>query len=811
MKTPHRNQKKKNPAAEKSAAAASHRFERFKPFFPAGIFLAVTAVFYWPVLTGKGFLWNDFLEQNFVYRLFSAVSLKQGVIPFWNPYVFSGMPFFADVQAAVLYPLNLVLTLFATKDWLNPMLVEYQIILHILMAGYFMYLLAREFGSSKSGAVLSGITFMLCGFFTTHVFHANLVEAAAWFPLAIFLFKRTMDRMSLLYMSATALTLSMIFFCGYPQLMVHMYYWLAAYYVFGLIVRVREKIKPASELKRALLFAGLVALGIGTSGVQMLTTQELAQNSVRPKLEFNESCEGSFRPYRFITMIVPNYFGQPQKSAYWGVSSGDVRGGMHNYWETAMYAGVIPLVLAVIAAFFIRTPLSLFLSIMGVLSVLLAMGNSFFLYGLAFKFLPAMNAFRIPGRFAFMFSISVSVLSGLCITWLQRTGPREALKPRFLLERILLGATGLFFVVGFLYAAGFFKQGIVDFLVSSGSFGSNPGQISAYVDREIYPLVVKGVWIFCGLFAVGAVVCVARLRAKLSGKTTALLLSGATALDFMVFGYGFAAGKTDPSVMYEKSPVIEQLQQMGKSEFFRINSRDSNPGTDDLGGPNMAFRKNQGSVHRLFLMEGYNPLRLKRQLVNRKEKTLDILNVKFAIAVDPARGSMSLATRPAYFPRARMVYDYAVEPDESKILTALYDSSLDHRKTVILEEKPAVSIDANIADTSWNCQITNYGLNSIDINVTTPKNGLLVLSEIQYPSWRAVVDGKPAPLYRADYALRAIPVEKGRHKVSCYFSMNMFHKGLLLSLISLLITMALGAWGLFLRMRPDRIAFGHIE
>ncbi len=94
-------------------------------FLPAAILLAVTAVFYWPVLICKGWLWNDFLDQNFVYRLFAAVSLKQGVIPFWNPYVFSGMPFFADVQAAVLYPLNLALTLFASHDWLNPVLVEY--------------------------------------------------------------------------------------------------------------------------------------------------------------------------------------------------------------------------------------------------------------------------------------------------------------------------------------------------------------------------------------------------------------------------------------------------------------------------------------------------------------------------------------------------------------------------------------------------------------------------------------------------------------------------------------------------------------
>jgi uncharacterized membrane protein YfhO len=76
-----------------------------------------------------------------------------------------------------------------------------------------------------------------------------------------------------------------------------------------------------------------------------------------------------------------------------------------------------------------------------------------------------------------------------------------------------------------------------------------------------------------------------------------------------------------------------------------------------------------------------------------------------------------------------------------------------------------------------------------------------VLSEIHYPSWKARVDGKPAPLYRADYALRAIPVEKGKHQVSCYFSTDLFRKGLMLSLVSLLITLVLGGWGLKTRQK----------
>jgi hypothetical protein len=793
------------PALPKEVLLRQKNPFAWKRFLPFGILLAVTAVYYWPVLSCKGFLWNDFLEQNFVYRLFAAVSLKNGVLPFWNPYVFSGMPFFADVQAAVLYPLNLVLTFFATREWLDPILVEYQIILHIAMAGGFMYLLAREFGASKSGGLLAGVTFMLCGFFSTHIFHMNLIHAAAWFPLAIFLFKRTIDRSSLFYLSLTALVLSVIFFCGYPQLMVHMYYWLAAYYVFGLVVRIREKTKLVPEVKRAALFACLVALAIGISSVQMFTTQELAKNSVRPKLSFAESCEGSFRPYRFVTLFVPNYFGQPQKNTYWGISEKDVRGGAHNYWETAIYVGAVPLAIAAIAPFVVRTPLAFFLSLMAVVSLLLAMGNSFFLYYLAFKFLPALNAFRIPGRFAFLFSLSVALLAGLGLTWLQNRGPREADTKKVLLERAILAVAGVCLLWGLLYSVGAFTGGIKDFILTQGRFGDNAREISDYVDKQIFPAVLKGVWLFTGLIVCAAAICVARLRGKIAAKTTAVLLLCAVMADFMAVWFGFAAGSVDPRAMYAMTPTVKQLQDMEKTEYFRINARSSNPGTDDLGGSYMAFRKNQGSVHRLFLMEGYNPLRLKRQLVNRKDRTLDILNVKFKIAVDEQRQSLAFGLHPTYFPRCRMVYDYSVVQDENEILPRLYDPAFDHKKSVILEEKPAISIDAGATDTSWRCNITNYSLNKIDMEVTSAQNGLLVLSEIDYPSWEALVDGRPAPVLRADYALRAIPVEKGSHKVTCYFSEEVFKRGLLISLLSLVITLGIGGAG-FLMERRGKMA-----
>jgi len=43
------------------------------------------------------------------------------------------------------------------------------------------------------------------------------------------------------------------------------------------------------------------------------------------------------------------------------------------------------------------------------------------------------------------------------------------------------------------------------------------------------------------------------------------------------------------------------------------------------------------------------------------------------------------------------------------------------------------------------------------------------LSELVYPGWNALVDGKRVPILRADYLLRAIPLPPGDHEVSVQF------------------------------------------
>ena len=91
----------------------------------AGLML-LTAVFYWPILTGQAFLWGDFAERIYPFRQFATVELSAGRVPLWMPHVFGGIPFLAMIDNGVLYPLNWLLIPFVRDGTLSFHALELQ-------------------------------------------------------------------------------------------------------------------------------------------------------------------------------------------------------------------------------------------------------------------------------------------------------------------------------------------------------------------------------------------------------------------------------------------------------------------------------------------------------------------------------------------------------------------------------------------------------------------------------------------------------------------------------------------------------------
>ncbi len=82
----------------------------------------------------------------------------------------------------------------------------------------------------------------------------------------------------------------------------------------------------------------------------------------------------------------------------------------------------------------------------------------------------------------------------------------------------------------------------------------------------------------------------------------------------------------------------------------------------------------------------------------------------------------------------------------------------------------------------------------MQMETQSPVDGLLIVSEICYPGWKATLDGKPVTLLCADGILRAIPVPAGSHTVELRFAPNSFRLGMGLSVLALVGLVAI--WGI---------------
>src|SRR5689334_2013208 len=98
------------------------------------IFL-LTVIFFRNILFKSAFFWEDFMYFYYPARNFAAVSMAGGELPLWNPFTLNGMPFQADIQTALFYVPNMLLTLFVSGGKLSFFWLELEIVGHYVIAG----------------------------------------------------------------------------------------------------------------------------------------------------------------------------------------------------------------------------------------------------------------------------------------------------------------------------------------------------------------------------------------------------------------------------------------------------------------------------------------------------------------------------------------------------------------------------------------------------------------------------------------------------------------------------------------------------
>ena len=144
-----------------------------------------------------------------------------------------------------------------------------------------------------------------------------------------------------------------------------------------------------------------------------------------------------------------------------------------------------------------------------------------------------------------------------------------------------------------------------------------------------------------------------------------------------------------------------------------------------------------------------------------------------------------------------MVGAQRVVTGEERMLRAIGDSDFEPRRTALVERAvPGVG-----GGTGGDATITSYGPERVEIDATSRGPGVLVLSDLYYPGWKAEVDGEEVDIERVDYLLRGVPLEDGEPEVEIRYEPASWRIAWILSVTGLVCLLALVVVGIRRRRR----------
>lgn len=802
-----------------------HRSFLVEYLIAAGLLALATGGFFWQILftpaswqpAGGG----DLAPFLFPTYTFAAQHLKQGVIPLWNPHLYSGAPFAADIQSGLFYPINLLVFLLVpqlTYEWL-----EYLAIFHFWLAGATMYLCLRLLGPGAGGresevgsqgpgeevfqnthhaprttlsrlsplpAFAGALAFQFSDLFIVHFGNLNMIAVAAWLPLIFLLFQRSLHQKSLGLAAASGAVLAIATLAGHIQITLFILLTLGLYTIYDFFASRLTPRASHSTLRAlssilhppsSLLLTLLVTIGL--SALLLFPAYEMSRYTPRAELPYAEAARYSLHPAQLIGLLIPNYFGR-DPALHWGP------------WERVEtgYIGLLPLLLALIGALFFPGKIKGFFIGLALVALLLALGGYSLLHGWLYALAPGFDQLRAPARFILLLDFSLAVLAACGLQTLLRLGnPATHTGLGRLLRLLTWGLGGLMIVAAPLsYFALLVTQ----------------DRDPAIFNRAT--AAVTGVATFVVFALAGLVLLYLIYKHWLREYHAGVAAVGLIALDLFTLGYNVDVGRISPVKGFDHPAALEFLRR--DSGLYRIEV------TTDVWH---AWQPNTALLHGLDDVWGlYNPLTLAGPTLYwegappRSTGRYNFLGVKYIIASKagaPADGKIvpvfdgdpeiNIYLNQNALARALFVHQAQVVPNHDAAWQALRAPDFNPAATVILEadqypSSPPPLQPPNLQSprTASNLSFLNYSLHTVTLAVETDQSGYLVLPDAYYPGWQAAVDGQPAPIWRANYAFRAVAVPEGQHTVEFVFDPLIWKVSLGVSGATLLGLLSWAGW-----------------
>jgi hypothetical protein len=750
------------------------------------LFLGITLFYFYPMLSSENIFVERDLAAFFIPPRYLWVALvKSFQVPLWNPYNYSGIPLLATLQPGVFYPPHLIYLLLPFNvawNWI--------IILHFFLASVTTYSLLRYLRASSEGAILGAITFLLSGYLiSVHNLLTHLL-AVAWFPLIIVQFLKYFETGKTKFLVFSSILLAIQFFAGAPEISVITIMVLCVLAVFShrfLDTGPAATPSPATRVKALGLTMGLLFL---LSSVQLLPFLELKAHSIRiTGVSYPEAITWSFAWKDFIQFFIPDAFGYfSSTKKYWS----------NQTWLLTLYWGITPFVLSFF--YFISTDKkrAVLISLMFV-SLVFALGGNTPAYQLL-HLIPPFSSIRYPVKFIFLFVFLVAVTAGLGFDNIKK-GVQEG-NPRVKRTIAIFFYSGFIFVVlwGFMSVFG----DTVFRLFESKGFVPE-----AYNEARINIHNIQRFLMFSFLFCIMLLVYM-RVRFK---KTAAFLIILIATLDIFLANTGFYTsgswkfyidtndwsehtflGKMTGN--RESSRYFVTFKTLGEFNHFPYDRTVLAPPYAALFG---LYSFSGAEVLRIGHYEAFSNLLKDSKTLELGKRFLDVSGVRYVISayeitdgdfillqsIDAGKKTAHLYEYMPYAGRFLLYGKIRTAKNDREIIENLLDQSVDLKKELVILSKNG--LDLNEVDVRGEVSLLSYEANRVSLACRSERDAFLYSSDVYYPGWKAYVDGKAAPIYRANLAFRAVYVPRGTHVVSFVYRPLSFYIGCCLTMLGLLM------------------------
>ncbi len=371
-------------------------FKPSKNLQQAGFIILIILMALWQISLFQYTLKWDAIDITLPWRYFVVDAFLENQIPWWNPFQHHG--FAQGLSLETWYPLAYLLGIARGYD-LYSLNLEY--IIHLTLAAYGFYRLARVLGIPHQGSLWGALVFPLSGFFIGNAQHTGWIVAGAWIPHILATYIQWLGKPNL----KSTLALTIFSFCfvsgGYIAYTIIMLYVIGITWVFHLVKKIRHDGNPINFLW---LSARLLLCILTTLSILLVALWQLKSQIDRGGgLSGDAIMKGSLYFKHLVSLILP-----------FSTVKGD-----YNFWQgdqsmMNLYLGIPTLMLLILSVKRLDHSFYRFWWTMALLSLGFALATELPLRQWL-NTIPLFDLFRFPSLYRYFTILSLTLIAAKMI------------------------------------------------------------------------------------------------------------------------------------------------------------------------------------------------------------------------------------------------------------------------------------------------------------------------------------------------------------------------------------------------------------